>query len=78
MLAQEYVRTHKTSVAIVVFVIVFSLFHYVKPGFAYGNDGEFRPFGVGYRNKTVIPVWVVAIVLAIFTYLCVLAYCRST
>lgn len=78
MLAQEYVRTHKTSVAIVVFVILFSLFHYVKPGFAYGNDGEFRPFGVGYRNKTVIPVWIVAIVLAIFVYLGVLAYCRAT
>ena len=75
---QDYVRTHKTSVAIVLFVILFSLFHYAKPGFAYGNDGDFRPFGVGYRNKTVIPVWVVAIVLAIITYLCVLAYCRFT
>lgn len=74
---QDYVRTHKPAVAVVLFVILFSLFHYLKPGFAYGNDGEFRPFGVGYRNKTVVPVWVVAIVLAIVIYLAILAYCRS-
>ena len=74
---QEYVRTHKTAVAIFLFVILFSIFHNIKPGFAYGNDGEFRPFGIGYRNKTVVPVWIVAIVLAILTFLFVLSYCRA-
>jgi quinol-cytochrome oxidoreductase complex cytochrome b subunit len=74
---QDYVRLHKPAVAIVLFLILFGLFHTLKPGFAYGQDGEFRQFGVGYRNKTVVPVWVVAIVLAILSYLCVLAYCRA-
>jgi quinol-cytochrome oxidoreductase complex cytochrome b subunit len=77
MLSQDFVRTHKTAVAIVLFVVFFFFFHYVKPGFAYGTEGEFRPFGVGYRNKTVVPAWIVAIGLAILTYLFVLAYCRS-
>jgi hypothetical protein len=44
----------------------------VKPGFAYNDDGGFRPFGLGYRNKTIVPIWVVAIILAIFSYMIVL------
>jgi hypothetical protein len=64
-------RKNKASVAITAFLILFALFHYFKPGFAYGRDGEFRQFGVGYKNKTVIPVWLVAIVLAILSYLAV-------
>ena len=54
------IRSHKTATAISIFIVMFTLFHYVKPGFAYGTDGEFRSFGVGYRNKTVVPIWAVA------------------
>ena len=44
------------------------MFHFIKPGFAYNDLGGFRPFGLGYKHKTVFPVWVVAILLAIFSY----------
>lgn len=64
-------RKNKTSVAIVLFLILFGLFHLFKPGFAYGKDGEFRSFGVGYKNKTVVPVWGIVIILAILSYLLV-------
>ena len=73
----DYIRSNKSAVAIFIFIAIFSTFHYLKPGFAYGSDGEFRSFGVGYRNKTVVPVWVVAIALAIFSYVVVLALCRT-
>jgi hypothetical protein len=69
---QLYVRKNKANIAIFLFLVLFILFHYFKPGFAYGQDGEFRQFGLGYKNKTVIPVWVVAIALAILCYLVVL------
>jgi hypothetical protein len=69
----QYIRGHKTTVAIFIFLILFTIFHLLKPGFAYTEDGGFRQFGLGYKNKTVIPVWVVAIVLAIFSYLFVVA-----
>jgi hypothetical protein len=75
MSPKDYVRLHKSSVAIVLFLVAFFLFHYVKPGFAYGNEGEFRTFGLGYRNKTVVPIWVVAIALAVLSYVVVLAIC---
>ncbi len=45
-----------------------------KPSVVYTKEGGFRPFGVGYSNKTVIPIWIVAILLAIFSYLTVLWY----
>ena len=60
-------------VAIFIFIILFSIVHYMKPGIVYNEEGGFRPFGVGYRNKTVIPIWLVAIVLAIFSYVVVLS-----
>jgi hypothetical protein len=37
-------------------------------------DGSFREFGVGYKNKTVIPIWVVSIIIAILCYLAISYY----
>ena len=74
MFEQSFVRKNKTNFAIAIFLILFSLFHYVKPDFAYGESGEFRQFGVGFRNKTVVPVWFVSIIIAILSYLAVLFY----
>jgi hypothetical protein len=76
MFDKSFVRLHKTNYAIALFVILFTLFHMWKPSISYGKDGEFRQFGVGYKNKTVIPVWVIAISLAIFSYLVILFYLR--
>ena len=73
-LERGFIRNHKASYAIALFLILFSIVHYFKPSFAYGDDGEFRQFGVGYKNKTVIPIWGVAIVLAILSYLFILWY----
>ena len=70
----QYIRRHKTTAAIFIFLILFTSFHLLKPGFAYTEEGGFRQFGLGYKQKTVIPVWIVAIVLAIFSYLFVIAY----
>jgi len=69
-----FVRHHKLNVAIFIFLILFSVVHFIKPGFIYNHEGGFRPFGVGYKHKTVVPIWVVSIILAILCYLIVLIY----
>jgi hypothetical protein len=74
MLSKQFIRFNKISVAIFLFLILFSTFHFVKPGFAYGKEGGFRPFGLGYRNKTVLPIWIASIVLAILSYIVVVSY----
>ncbi len=67
-------QRNSTTVTIVIFLLFFGLFQYMKPGFLYDRDGSLRNFGLGYRNKTIIPMWLLSIVLAIFSYLLVLYY----
>jgi hypothetical protein len=69
-----FIRYNKLSIAILLFLFLFSIVHITKPGLMYNPDGGFRPFGVGYQHKTVIPIWVVSIVLAILCYLSVMMY----
>ena len=44
---KQLVRIHKINFAILLFLILFGLTHYLKPGFIYNKDGGFRPFGLG-------------------------------
>jgi len=57
--------------SILLFVILFSIMHFYKPSLVYNKDGGFRDFGVGFRDKTVISIWVVSIILAILSYVSV-------
>ena len=74
MYLKGFVRYHKLNVTIFLFLVLFTLIHLLKPGLVYEKDGSFRDFGVGYRHKTVIPIWVVSIVLAILSYIAVSWY----
>ena len=69
-----FVRKHINSFAILIFLITFFGMNFAKPSFMYNEDGSFRQFGLGYKKNTVIPVWFIAIILAIFSYLGVLYY----
>jgi hypothetical protein len=71
---KKLIQNNKVSIAILIFLALFSIVHYLKPGLLYTKEGGFRTFGVGYRNKTVIPIWLVAIILGILSYLAVSYY----
>jgi len=66
-----FIRYHKLNISILIFLIMFSGIHFFKPAFVYNTEGGFRPFGLGYKHKTVIPIWVVSIILAILSYLAI-------
>ena len=70
----KFVRIHKINFAILIFLSVFTMIHIYKPLLMYNEDGGFRPFGIGYKHKTVIPIWIVSIIVAMFSYLAVLYY----
>jgi len=74
LLNKSFVRRNKIAVSIVLFVLLFSILHYIKPQLIYNRDGSFRPFGVGYRHKTVTPIWIFSIILAILSYIAVSYY----
>ena len=75
-MSKKFIRLNILNISILIFIIVFSALHMMKPTFLYDDDGSFRQFGLGYRHKTVIPMWIMAIVLAIFSYLFVLHLLR--
>lgn len=69
----RFLRKNTLVLSILLFLIIFSIVNYFKPGLMYNEYGEIRPFGLGYSHKTIIPVWLFAIILAILSYLAVRA-----
>ena len=71
---EQYIRKNITSVSIVLFVIIFCAIQLAEPAFLYDKDGSLRQFGLGTQKKTVIPIWFLTLIIAIFSYLFVLYY----
>ena len=74
MNARTFIRRHITAIAIIVYISVFSLVQWMKPGFLYNENGTIKQFGLGVKQKTVVPIWLITMILAIFSYLFVLYY----
>lgn len=74
MFEKRWVRHNKIVVAILIYIILFALVNVLKPAFMYNPDGSLKEFGVGYRKKTIIPVWLSSIILAIIAYFSVVYY----
>ena len=57
----------------IVYICSYSLIVYIKPSFVYDEKTDtFRQFGVGYKNTTILPLWLISIILAIISYFIVL------
>lgn len=69
-----FIRKHITATAIVLFSMAFILIQVIQPSFVYKSDGTLRTFGIGTKNKTVVPMWLIAILLSIMSYFIVLVY----
>ena len=59
------IRENKTLVSTILFLVIFGFIQLLKPSFIYNSDGSIREFGVGYRNKTIMALWLFSIVLGI-------------
>ena len=75
---QTFTRNNITLMAIIIFLFIFGLTNIIQPGFLYNSDGSIRNFGVGYRNKTIVPIWLYSIILGILSYLLILYYISSS
>jgi hypothetical protein len=68
----KIIRTNKVSFSILLFLVGMAIIHILQPSIIYNEDGGFRQFGLGYKEKTVLPIWFFTIILAILSYLFVL------
>jgi uncharacterized membrane protein YozB (DUF420 family) len=71
---RTFARNNTPLVSIIIFLIIFTTIQIMKPSFLYKIDGSIREFGVGYKNKTILPLWLLSIVLGILSYVFVLYY----
>lgn len=71
---RAYFRENITLISTCLFVIIFIAVTMMKPACFYNSDGSIREFGIGYRNKTILPIWLFSLLLGIICYLAVLYY----
>jgi hypothetical protein len=71
MFNQYISREALSIIAVFIFLVFFGIINAFRPSIIYNKDLSFRRFGIGYKNKTVIPIWLMSIVLAILVYVLV-------
>jgi hypothetical protein len=71
---RTYIRENIILVSVILFVIIFGIIQMIKPACFYNKDGSIREFGIGYKNKTILPIWLLSLVLGILCYLAILYY----
>ena len=71
---RAFIRKNINMIAVLVFLFMYIIIITIKPGLMFTSDGIIRDFGIGYKNKTISPVWLITIILAITSYLSVLYY----
>ena len=74
---KSVIKNNITSFSILLFVILFAIVQIISPAFLYNEDGSLREFGLGTKKKTILPIWLFAVIIAILAYLSILYYCNS-
>ena len=74
MISNQFIKSNITMVSIIIYITIYCIIIYIKPSFLYNKNGNLREFGIGTKNHTVIPAWLLAIIISILSYFCVLYY----
>ena len=69
-----FIRKHKLTLSIVVFIMMYGILNIMKPSIIYNKDGSLREFGINQKSKTVLPMWAFVICLSVVSYLSVSFY----
>ena len=60
--------------SVIIFMFLFMIIILSKPSVIFNHDGTFRNFGIGYSRKTILPIWLITIILAIVSYFAIIYY----
>lgn len=68
-------KQNKTLVAILLFFSIYGMIYLWKPPFLFIKPNDtLRNFGIGYKNKTILPLWLFSILLGLLCYFFVIYY----
>ena len=65
---RDFIKNNKILATFILFLFMFTTLMLTKPSFAFNKDGSIKDFGLGYTNRTVLPIWILVIVFAIISY----------
>ena len=71
-----FIKNNLILSAIIIFIFIFTLFAVSKPPFLFTKDGAIRHFGLGKSKCTIVPIWLLVIILVISIYMLLLCYLR--
>ena len=76
MNCHRFVKNNKLVIIIALLVSFILVIHQIKPAFLYERNGSIRNFGFGVKSKTIIPLWLIVIVMSILFYIIVDYYVK--
>lgn len=71
---RSFVRRNITLFALTLYIILYGLLILSKPSLIYDKNGSLRNFGIGYTTRSILPVWLLSIIIAILSYFAVMYY----
>ena len=63
-------------ISLIIYLLIVFMIWYLKPSFLFNRDGSFRQFGIGYKEKTILPIWLFFIIAGLLSYIGVMYWRR--
>lgn len=65
----------KIAIALTLFVLIYGAVYMTRPAFLFVKPSDaLREFGIGYKNRTILPLWLFSIILGILCYFAAMYY----
>jgi hypothetical protein len=61
-------KDNSLKISIILYLIIIFFIIFSKPTFLFNDNGRSKHFGLGGNQKTIFPIWLICILLAILCY----------
>ena len=66
-------KVNRICLVIFIYIVIYGIVVFLHPEMIFNNQHNcLRQFGVGYKNTTIVPLWLISILFAILSYFTVL------
>ena len=68
MILIDQIKDNSLKVSIILYLTLIFLIIFAKPSFLFNDNGRSKDFGIGSNYKTIFPLWLICILIAILCY----------